>query len=285
MAAICLVWGLNFVVTRWVVTDGGVPPLFFAGIRFLGATLVLLPFLRPVPKNLGTLFAISMGIGVFNFSFMFVGLANAEASAVSVVAQLLVPFAVLMSVAFLGERIGWRRGAGIALAIAGTGLIVFDPVTFQMSTGLIFVAFAAFFASGASILMKRIPPMGTLQMQAWIGLFSFAPLFVASALFEPAGDGVTALLYGGWLIWLAVAFVVLMVSIFAQGLYYYLIKTYDVSLVSPLTIMAPVWGVILGVSLLNEPLTYRLALGATISLAGVYIILVRGNRGNQAGGS
>ena len=34
--AVCLVWGLNIVVTRWVVADIGVPPIFFAGIRFAG---------------------------------------------------------------------------------------------------------------------------------------------------------------------------------------------------------------------------------------------------------
>ncbi len=32
MAAICFVWGLNFVVTRWVVTEAGMPPLFFASL-------------------------------------------------------------------------------------------------------------------------------------------------------------------------------------------------------------------------------------------------------------
>ena len=278
MAAICFVWGLNFVVTRWVVTDGGLSPLFFAGVRFLGAALVLFPFLRPLPKNLGMLFAIAMGVGAFNFALMFVGLAHAEASAVSVVAQLVVPFMTIMSVVFLGEQIGWKRGSGIVLAIAGTALIAFDPVTFRLSAGLIFVAMAAFFASGASILMKRIPPMGTLQMQAWIGLFSFAPLFAASALLEREHNNPSALLNGGWPVWLAIAFVVLMVSVFAQGLYYNLIKKYDVSLVSPLTLMAPIWGVILGIALLGEALTQQLVFGAAISLIGVFIILIRPSR-------
>ena len=53
LSAVCFVWGLNLVVTKWVVTDAGVPPLFFAGIRFLGIALVLFWFLRPLPKNLG----------------------------------------------------------------------------------------------------------------------------------------------------------------------------------------------------------------------------------------
>jgi O-acetylserine/cysteine efflux transporter len=31
---ICFVWGVNLVMTRWVVSDFSVPPLFFAAIRF-----------------------------------------------------------------------------------------------------------------------------------------------------------------------------------------------------------------------------------------------------------
>ena len=92
LAAVCFVWGLNLVVTRWVVADAGVPPLFFAAMRFVGIALVLLWFLRPIPKNLGTLFLIAMGMGAVHFALLFQGLAQAEASAVSVVGQLGVPF-------------------------------------------------------------------------------------------------------------------------------------------------------------------------------------------------
>ena len=38
--AVCLVWGLNLVVTRWVVTDLAVPPLFFAALRWKDWKLV-----------------------------------------------------------------------------------------------------------------------------------------------------------------------------------------------------------------------------------------------------
>ena len=44
LAAVCFVWGLNLVVTRWVVADAGVPPVFFAGMRFAGIALVLFWF-------------------------------------------------------------------------------------------------------------------------------------------------------------------------------------------------------------------------------------------------
>ena len=278
LAAVCFVWGLNLVVTRWVVADAGVPPLFFAAMRFVGIALVLLWFLRPIPKNLGTLFLIAMGMGAVHFALLFQGLAQAEASAVSVVGQLGVPFSTLMSMAFLGEVVGWRRGLGIMLAFAGAILIAVDPQTFQLSFGLVYVVFAALVASGAGILMKRMPSISAMQMQAWIGLFSFAPLFAVSGLVEGDRNGWGAFVEGGWLVWLATAFAVLGVSVFGHGGFYTLIKKYDISLLSPLTLMTPIWGVVLSVVLLGEVLTLQLVVGAAISLGGVFVILIRPNQ-------
>jgi len=136
LSAVCFVWGLNLVVTRWVIAEAGVPPLF---------------------------------MGAVHFALLFMGLANAEASSVSVVGQLGVPFSTLMSMAFLGEVVGWRRGLGIMLAFAGAILIAVDPQTFQLSYGLLYVVLAALIASGAGILMKRMPSISAMQMQAWIG--------------------------------------------------------------------------------------------------------------------
>ena len=273
---VCFVWGLNIVITRWVVFDAAVPPIFFAGIRFLGVAVLLLPFLRPIPKQLGTLFLISFFIGSGHFALLFVGLANAEASAASIVSQLAVPFSTLMSMAFLGETVGWRRGLGIMLAFAGVFLIAVDPESFSVSIGLLYVAAAAFIASVGGILMKRITPVSVLQMQVWIGLFSFAPLFVVSVFLEESQW--TSFMAGGLWVWAATVFAVVGVSIFGHGAFYHLIKKYDISLLSPLTLMTPVWGVILSIILLGDAITARLILGAVISLGGVFVIAVRPNR-------
>lgn len=278
LAAVCFVWGLNLVVTRWVVAEAGVPPIFFAALRFAGIALVLLWFLRPIPKNLGTLFLIAMGMGAVHFALLFQGLANAEASAVAVVGQLGVPFSTLMSMAFLGETVGWRRGLGILLAFAGALLIAVDPQSFSLSFGLVYVVFAALIASGAGILMKRMPKISAMQMQAWIGLFSFAPLFAVSGLIESDVNGWAAFIEGGWLVWAATAFAVLGVSVFGHGVFYTLIKKYEISLLSPLTLMTPIWGVVLSIALLGEVLTLQLVVGAAISLGGVFVILIRPNR-------
>jgi len=274
--AICFVWGLNIVVTRWVVFDASVPPIFFAAVRFLGVAIILIPFLRPIPKSIGTLFLISLFIGSGHFALLFLGLANAEASAVSVVGQLGVPFSTLMSMAFLGETIGWRRGLGIMLAFAGVLLIAVDPESFTVSFGLLYIVASAFIGSVGGILMKRMTPISAMQMQAWIGLFSFAPLFALSAFLE-SGQWELYTSGGLWVI-AATVFAVVGVSVFGHGGFYQLIKRYDISLLSPLTLMTPIWGVVLSIMMLGEPITARLLLGACISLGGVFVIAVRPNK-------
>ncbi len=274
--AVCLVWGLNLVVTRWVVADAGVPPIFFAAVRFAGIALLLVPFLRPLPGDLKTLFVISVCIGAAHFALLFIGLAHAKASAVAVVGQLGVPFSTLLSMAFLGETVGWRRALGIMLAFSGTLLIVIDPEGLQFSYGLIYVVISALIGSTGGILMKRMAPISAFRMQAWVGLFSFMPLLALSLVMESGQIGSFAA--GGWPVWAATIFAVIGVSIFGHGGFYTLIKKYDISLLSPLTLMTPIWGVIFGITLLGEPLTLRLVVGAAISLSGVFVIAVRRNK-------
>ena len=274
--AVCLVWGLNLIVTRWVVADAGIPPIFFASVRFLGVALCLLPFLRPVPSNLRMMFAVAMCIGAAHFTFLFIGLANAEASAVAIVGQLGVPLSTLMSMAFLGEIVGWRRGLGIMLAFAGSLLIAFDPQGMSLSIGLVYVAISALLGAAGGILMKQMEPVSAFRQQAWVGLFSFAPLFALSALIEQGQT--SAFVGGGVWVWLATLFAILGVSIFGHGGFYTLIKRHPVSLISPLTLMTPIWGVVFGITLLGEPLTLQLVVGSAISLGGVLVIVLRPNR-------
>ena len=181
--AVCLVWGLNIVLTRWVVADIGVPPLFFAAVRFAGVALFLIPFLRPKPADLKMLFVIALLIGSVNFALLFMGLQNAEASAAAVTGQLGVPISTLMSMAFLGETIGWRRGLGIMLAFAGVVLIAVDPGSFGVSVGLLYIVASAVIGSAGGILMKQMKPVSGLQLQAWVGLFSFLPGRVMWSIF------------------------------------------------------------------------------------------------------
>ena len=51
MVAICLVWALNSIVSKIVVSDFGVPPLFYGAMRCALITLAVWPWLFPMPRD------------------------------------------------------------------------------------------------------------------------------------------------------------------------------------------------------------------------------------------
>jgi O-acetylserine/cysteine efflux transporter len=276
LVAICLFWALNLVITRWVVTVGDVPPLFFAAIRVTLLAAVLSPFLFPAPRQIGMMILIAMGMAGFQFGLLFLGLSTSTAGVASVMGQLGVPFTTILSIIFLGEKIGIYRTVGILLAFAGVMIIVIDPGQFSLTIGIVYLIGAAIVGAIANILMKRIDPMPAMRLQAWVGLFSIAPLMLMSWLWE--SEQADAYLRLDWHVYLASVFAVLGVSIFAHGSFYRLIKQYEVTLLSPLTLMTPVMGVILGVIFLGETVTWQMLVGGIMALAGVGIIGMRRNR-------
>lgn len=276
LVAVCLFWALNLVITRWTVTEGGVPPIFFAAIRVTLLAAVLLPFLLPAPRQIGIMFLIAMGMAGIHFGLLFLGLAESTAGVAAVVGQLGVPFTTILSIIFLKEQIGVWRTSGIVLAFAGVMIIVIDPSQFSLTIGIVYLVGAAFVGAVANILMKRIDPMPAMRLQAWIGLFSITPLMLTSFALETGQIDAYAAL--DWRVYLASIFAVAGVSIFAHGSFYRLIKKYEVTLLSPLTLMTPVMGVGLGVLLLGEGVTWNMIVGGIIALAGVGVIGIRRNR-------
>jgi O-acetylserine/cysteine efflux transporter len=270
----CLVWGLNLPLTRWAVQD--VPPIFFAALRFLLLGLCLIPFLRPVPKQFGLVFLIAMCIGGFHFALLFLGLASSPASSVAIVGQLGLPIVTILSVIFLQEKVRWRRILGMSLAFAGVIAIIYKPGSLSLEGGLMFIAASAFLGAVGTIMMKRIDPMPALTLQAWVGMLSFVPLLVLSAATEKAQ--LSSLIGAGIGVWAALAFSVLVVSVFAHSAYYQLLKRYEVTLLAPLTLLTPIVAVLTGIIALGEPLTLKLIIGGTLTLAGVFLVAARENK-------
>jgi drug/metabolite transporter (DMT)-like permease len=273
---VCLVWALNNIVSKFVVSDMDVPPLFYATARFAVVALAVFPWLLPAPRPLWRLIAIALLLGGFNFAFVFVGLRTATPSAAAVVSQLGVPITTLLSVVMLGEKIRWRRGLGIALTFAGAMLVMWDPHGFSISVGLLYVLLSAAVSSLGAVMMKQMEGVKPLQFQAWVGFASVWPLGLLSLVLEP-GAGAAAL-HAGWPFVAAALFSGLVVSVTGHTLYYALIQRYEANLISPLTLMTPLATIALGVAITHDPFGPRMALGSAVALVGVLIIALRPNR-------
>lgn len=281
--AICFTWGVNFVVSKWalsgtpVVVEGfdGAPPLFFAFLRFVLLYAILAPFLRPVPKDMGAVVGAGLTMGAIQFALLFIGLRFATPSTMAIVVQLSVPFTTILSILFLSEKVGWVRGLGMGLAFLGAGLVVAKPAEISFTVGLLAGVGAALSAAAGSIFVKRTTAPA-LSLQAWIGLISWPPLLVASLLLETRQIEQT--LAGGLPFLGVLIFTVVLVNVFGHGSFYFLLRRYDASLIAPLTLMAPLIGVVSGVVLLGDPVTWQLVLGGLLAPTGVGVVAARRSR-------
>lgn len=273
LALVCLTWGYSNVLSKVVVGEWRVPPLFFAAIRFALVAVATLPWLLPMPRPRWRIAAIGLLMGGGNFALLFLGLQTASPSAAAIVIQVGVPFTTLLSIAVLGERIHLRRAIGIALTLAGVVLVVWNPHGVHLSSGLWFVVGAAFAGSLGAVLMKQVEDVAPLRFQAWVGLVSFPPLALGSALLE---DGQwTSAAAAGWPFVAALLFAALIVSVLAHTAYYALIGRYEANLVAPLTLMTPLATIAFGVALTGDRLDLRMIAGAGLALLGVLVVALR----------
>ena len=75
--------------------------------------------------------------------------------ALAIAGQLGVPFSMLLAVVVLGERIHRIRIAGIALALSGVALLVFDPSAGRELPGMALTAVGSFIWAVNSLSSER----------------------------------------------------------------------------------------------------------------------------------
>jgi drug/metabolite transporter (DMT)-like permease len=276
LVLICVLWALNTVLSKVVITQMGVPPMSYALVRFALVALIVLPWLLPMPKPRLRLLLVALLMGGGNFVFLFLGLQTASPSGVAIVSQLGVPMTTILSVMILGETIRWRRGIGIVLTFIGAMTVIWDPTGVPISTGLLLIAAAAFLGSLGAVLMKQMDGIKPLQFQAWVGASSILPLLLVSALFEQ--NQLELMIDAGWPFLGALIFSALAVSVWGHTAYFGLIQKYEANLIAPLTLMTPLFTIGLGVLLTQDHFDLRMAIGSAIALLGVLIIALRPNR-------
>jgi drug/metabolite transporter (DMT)-like permease len=273
MAGVCLIWALNTIVSKVVVTDYAVSPMFYAASRFGIVTLATFPWLFPAPKPIWKIVLVGLFMGGGAFSLFFIGLKTSSPSASAIVSQLGLPVTTVLSVLMLGEKIHRTRALAIALTFVGVLIVMWNPEGMAASTGLIFIATGAVVSSLAAVMMKQFDGVRPMQFQAWVGLSSAVPMIVLSALFEP--NGMSSAIHAGWPFVAAALFSGLIVSVFGHTIYYGLIQRYEANLIAPLTLMVPLGTIALGVAFTGDAFGPRMAIGSIVALSGVLIIALR----------
>lgn len=277
--AVNLAWGLNFLAIKYAVDE--LPPIFAAGLRFALIFVLLLPFVRIPKGNFRPLFTAAFTIGALHFGVLYYAITFADdISSVAIATLTNVPFATILAVIFLGERIGVISISAMVLAFSGVMVLGFDPHALEHFKDLSLVMLASFIYAVGTILLRRLKGIGVFSLQGWIGLIGMVTVMTMSFFIE--SGQVQAFEAATWMGLGGVIFSAIGSSIIGHGGLYFLLKHYPVSTVTPLTLMSQVVAVLSGVLILGEVLTTRMVIGGALTFLGVGVILLRRKQKSEA---
>lgn len=267
-----LMWGLNIVAVKLSVDL--IAPFTAAFLRQAIVFLLCLPWLRIVPGRMRIVLLLGAVGGAMFFIPLNLALAQTDnTAAIAIAGQLGAPFALILSILFLGDRIGIPRLVGILMTFSGVILLAFDPAAADDPVALLLTAVSSFFWAISSLLQRRLAGVPVLVLYAWIGLGGAAILAPAAMLLEPQSmrdlTSIPAIALG------AVLFSGVCSTLIGQGGMAWLLQRHPISTVIPYTLVAPVVSVVAASAFFDTPVTGMMILGGIIVLAGVAIVTIR----------
>jgi len=270
---ICLAWGGNFLASAYALKH--FPPFLFTALRLLVVLVCLAPFLRPIASGQRwRLVVVALLSGAIHFALNFWALKRAgDISSVAIALQSYIPMSALLAVLWLRERIGWRTGAGIAIAFGGVLVLGFDPLVLDAPAALLMTLTAAFCLAVATIMMRELQGVSLFELQAWTAALGIPFLFAVGMAIEPPAWPYIAT--ASWRDWAGVLYSGLVASLVGHGLMYWLVQRHPVSQVTPYLLLAPVFAITLGVLVWGDRLGPKLVVGGAMVLGGVLIVALR----------
>jgi O-acetylserine/cysteine efflux transporter len=276
LIGVTLAWGLHFSVIK--STIDGTAPLAYAAARMGLVAIILTPFRKWQPGQMGAILVAGACFGALNYAFMFYGLTFTTASVSAVVIESYVPIATVFSVIFLGERVGIKRVFGMGVALIGVVVIVTgsseETGSRNLPLGALLIVLAATSEAAGAIFVKKIGDVKPLCLLAWFGVVGFVVNGTLSFILE---ENQLAPVTGDvqWDVIGALAYSVLIASIFGHTVYYWLIQRAPVSQLAASGLLASIFAVGFGILLLDEPMSWRFAIGSSMTLLGVGFVLMR----------
>ena len=268
---VTMIWGFNFPVSKLVLREFS--PLLAMTLRYALVALVLVPFAKVPRGNWRGIFLYALVLGGIHFPIVFYGLKGLDASTAAIAIQTQVPLASLLAALLLGDKLGWRRGVGMALAFAGVGVMAGAPGGNVSLPHLGLVLFGALCFAYSNIQIKQMGNIDAYTLTGWMGLLSVPMLLAECFLFER--DQWQQIEQASWLGWGSMLYMALFSTIAAYALWQPLMRRFAMNQVMPFTLLVPIFGVTSSVLVMGDRLTVGLVLGGVLTVAGVAVILIR----------
>jgi O-acetylserine/cysteine efflux transporter len=219
------------------------------------------------------LFIIAFIGSTFQYGFTYYGLKGIDVSTASILVQLEGPILALLSTLILKERLGWPRALGMGLAFTGVVVIAGEPRLSDSLDSVALVITGAMFWAIAQIMISRLKSLSGITILAWIAIIATPQMLLISLLIE---EGQWESIKTANLIdWSIVFYLSFIMTVIGYSVWYHLLRTCDVSKLSPFLMLLPVTSIIAGIVLLNEQFTLTMGIGGLLVMTGVASTLIK----------
>jgi drug/metabolite transporter (DMT)-like permease len=296
-----IAWGTSFVAARYLLHPAvtglvALSPTLLATVRFSIASLFfVVPLARAlVQRQISWRDLIRMALlGQITFSLYFwlqyTGVQQTNASISSILVVGLIPVVTAIFAQFIGkEQLRWTNMLALLLGFSGVVIIVFQkPLAVTLASGFLFGALClvgnAFAFAAYSTLSKRwmtkISPLvmtGGTMLSGAVGL-------VLLSLLDPIENNWGTITRLDSMQWLALLFLSLICSVIAYFAYNTALTRIPAAKAAVYIYFEPVVAVLLGVTLLGEPLSWQVIVGAAAIAGSIAVVTLtkQGNREND----
>ncbi|SAL54893.1 multidrug DMT transporter permease [Caballeronia terrestris] len=279
-ALFLLLWSSGFVFLKLGLAYAD--PLTFLALRYACVVAILtVPFVAirpPLPASrAGWLHLAMVGLliqaGYFAFTYLSLKAGSTPAEVALITSQQ--PILIgLLAPAIAGERVDAVRWAGLALGVAGAGIVILARSTVHPGApiGILFAVLALLSMTAGTLYEKRFGeaghPVTANLVQYAVGLAVSAPLAV---LLEPMH-----IVWSGGL-FASLAYLVLANSIVAISLYLAMIRYGEASRVSALFFLVPPSTAVIAFLLLGEPIPPLAWAGMALAAIGILLVMRSGS--------
>jgi drug/metabolite transporter (DMT)-like permease len=257
------------------VADGGLHPFEVVFFRNLFGLLALVPWfvrsgIAPLRTERIGLYSLRAAINLGAMMAFFYAVAVAPLTQVTALAFTTPVFATLLAIPILGEVVGLRRWAAIAVAFAGTVLII-RPGFESLGTGSALALFAALGWAVVVLIMRTLGRTeSAVTITAYMSLL-MTPLALVPALFVwtwPTPDQL------GWLVLIGI------IGNLGQLCFSQALKEADTHVVMPMDFFRLIWIAAIAYVAFNEVPGLPTWIGGAVILASSAYITYR-ERGRQ----
>lgn len=266
------IWGANFSVIRIGLSD--MDPFVLTCMRFALCAFPLMCFVRRPAVDMRIVAAYGALFGGGLWGLVNLGIHyGLSAGLASLLLQLSAFFTVALGHLLLGEKIGGRQAAGMAVALCGLGAVLGSSAGNGSLPGMALLICAAGSWSVCNVMVRRTRPNDMFAFVVWASGFSAATAF-ALTLAVKGPDGFQAAYAAlSWTGAASVAFQAYVTTLFGYWTWNSLLKRYSAGTVAPLSLFVPVAGMLTSHVVFGEAMTAGKLVAAACILTGLAFLL------------